>query len=551
MDVESEYIESSSITFEWTLKGLKNLFDSTKGEKKSKVTKSIRFGNNRWQILFYANAGQTKDGTEGGYVSLYLSCEPTPEEKEAALSESGRWVREGVYKFTFELRTLSKNILYSSKEAHNHSFTSKTGNWGWAQFARRDSVYYQAMPVKAQDAFVIICTITSSPTTPPVQTLPRQPVPKALLDTVGELLDDPLYSDVQFVLPQRGHSSRNAKTIWASKRLLQRAEYFQTMFNSNFVEGSSESVDINHTPRGTLQELESLASPRMTIMDEFEDSDDDDDTDFIAHSSRSSFVMPDSGMQELSLLVDSGTADSDKFEVENYDDLQPSSSQLIPIQTASKTLSIASKKSRIEVKDVAYTTYLAMLYYIYTDNVVFAPLSSSFLSAPGHTSNPSLESLSSTQIEGSQAPGSKFLLHELSHSRSEWIREWVIANPGRPAPCSAKSMYRIADRLDLSELKERAAQHIIKSLTVDNIAFEIFSPFAAKFESIRKIEVDFFLSHWHDIRTSDAMKNVWVQIRNGRHPGFEEVWPLIAQSLEFNPNPRSVSSSTKSTEYMV
>lgn len=92
MELESEYSESSSITFEWTLRGLKSLFDATKGDKKSKVTKSIRFGGDRWQvhiindlcrkmlkftgqILFYANAGQTKDGVEGGFVSLYLSCE--------------------------------------------------------------------------------------------------------------------------------------------------------------------------------------------------------------------------------------------------------------------------------------------------------------------------------------------------------------------------------------------------------------------------------------------------------------------------------------------
>jgi hypothetical protein len=72
---ESEYTESSTVTFEWTLRGLRNLFDSTRGDKKSKVSKSARFGNNRWQILFYANAGQVKEGTEGGFVSLYLSCE--------------------------------------------------------------------------------------------------------------------------------------------------------------------------------------------------------------------------------------------------------------------------------------------------------------------------------------------------------------------------------------------------------------------------------------------------------------------------------------------
>jgi hypothetical protein len=52
MEVDSESQESVSITFEWTLKGLKSLFDSTKGDSKSKVTKSLRFGGGRWQVRY-------------------------------------------------------------------------------------------------------------------------------------------------------------------------------------------------------------------------------------------------------------------------------------------------------------------------------------------------------------------------------------------------------------------------------------------------------------------------------------------------------------------
>lgn len=49
-EANSEFQESTSITFEWTLRGLKNLFDSTKGDTKSKVTKSARFGGGSWQV---------------------------------------------------------------------------------------------------------------------------------------------------------------------------------------------------------------------------------------------------------------------------------------------------------------------------------------------------------------------------------------------------------------------------------------------------------------------------------------------------------------------
>jgi len=63
---------------------------------------------------------------------------------------------------------------------------------------------------------------------------------------------------------------------------------------------------------------------------------------------------------------------------------------------------------------------------------------------------------------------------------------------------------------------------------VENIPFEVFSPFSATFAEVRKIQVNYFLEHWGEIRASEAMRNVWRQIRNGRHPGFEEgPWILL------------------------
>ena len=59
-------------------------------------------------------------------------------------------------------------------------------------------------------------------------------------------------------------------------------------------------------------------------------------------------------------------------------------------------------------------------------------------------------------------------------SRKEWIKEWCQNNPDKPTPCSAKAVYRLADRmcfdmskimynrrssgLGLLDLKDRAAQ---------------------------------------------------------------------------------------------
>ena len=121
----------------------------------------------------------------------------------------------------------------------------QTQNWGWAQFSRRDNLYYHNILTKQQNAFLVICTITSPPCSPkPIPTIPQSLVPRVLLDAMGGLLNEyvmcvrispglmiipsPVYSDVEFVLPRRGKPLHAARRIYASRRLLQRVEYFET-----------------------------------------------------------------------------------------------------------------------------------------------------------------------------------------------------------------------------------------------------------------------------------------------------------------------------------
>jgi hypothetical protein len=90
-------------------------------------------------------------------------------------------------------------------------------------------VYYSKSIVKANDAFVITCTISSTPGPPtPSPLIHKSLVPKDLLESVGQLLDDPLYSDIEFVLPSRNPRMPTSRRIYASKRLLNRADYFDS-----------------------------------------------------------------------------------------------------------------------------------------------------------------------------------------------------------------------------------------------------------------------------------------------------------------------------------
>ncbi|EIN12541.1 hypothetical protein PUNSTDRAFT_118336 [Punctularia strigosozonata HHB-11173 SS5] len=611
-----EYQETTSLTFEWTLKGLKQIFETSKGEAKAKVIKSAKFDKGRWQVVLLGTSvlpSALKTFESQGWVSIYLSCEPTPEELE--LGVDGRWTRQGIYNFQFILKTLGpKAQIFNTKEAHSHRFSSKTANWGWAQFARRDLVFYNCSAVKSADAFVIQCNITGTPSAPLSSPPPGKFVPPSILDAVGSLLDDPKYSDIEFVLPKRGGTKR----IYAAKRLLQRADYFRAMFDSGFSEGLPVDAVSRTTPRASLSN-ETEVAEEPSIFRSFDDSDeeDEDDADYegLEHDSDQNAELdtfrpaPGSSQEVMQGLVPSpapsettemnasdlmvespaaaqdhdGTAPATKEEersevaartdsripvqeeeLQTYRNVRPKLDHPSSPRSRGLVMSVPTDGNahnspesgfkaphqRIVVRDVAYNTYKAVLYYVYTDTIKFAPLSSSFINTslppadaasfrpathrPSGTAEVSANGTGTgpgaprhTQPSDGQRSGDV--------SRKDWIAKWMKNHPDRPTPCSAKSVYRLADRLDMLELKERAFQHIAKSLTIDNVPHEVFSNFSATFSQVRKVEVNYFLEHWAEIRSSPAMRSVWQQMRMGRHPGFEEVWPTIALSLEFRP----------------
>ncbi|KAF8896518.1 hypothetical protein BD779DRAFT_591053 [Infundibulicybe gibba] len=168
MDIKSTFSEHNSTTLEWTVKGLKHVFESTMGEAKSRSMFSEHFGHDRWRAQFMANSGEASDqgstSSDGGWIGLFINCTRTPaEEKEKA--SSGNWVRDGKYHLTCEIQGLDKAALCVPKTEYNHSFSDKSSSWGWYKFASRNSVYFHSSDTVKQDAFVITCTVTAAPVT--------------------------------------------------------------------------------------------------------------------------------------------------------------------------------------------------------------------------------------------------------------------------------------------------------------------------------------------------------------------------------------------------
>ncbi|WVQ76809.1 hypothetical protein IAR50_006483 [Cryptococcus sp. DSM 104548] len=600
-----EFSETTSVTLEWTVTGAKAMYEATRGDQKSKCVKSAVFGDvdNRWELLLYANSGQSAQASD--HVSLYLSCVPTPLERYSKLAN--QWSRRGLWWFKFEILPVPstgypKPEPIVTKEASDHTFAVTTANWGWLCYVKRDILFLQPA-VLASDSFQIVCTIQAQPQPPAgfwlgVGLQPATPVgidsrgggsggglsawasqsgcagvaggtiagagakvvvPKELVMGIGSMLDDPLYSDVEFIIPSRDGPP---KKIYAIKKLLRRYDYFEALLNGGFGEDGGLSDDeivcdddldmLSDSDMGdergpydndelmdeeasfahlqTTTASQRSASPPHSTLNQSTSSD-------VANRQEENEEVRDTlatipgGLDEP--LKDQKMEQHEMQEEEHKEENQKVKSKPLPEADL-----MGPKKARVVIRDAAWTTWWALLYWLYTDVIYFAPLTSTFENS-----------------DKSRTPTSAATAIDEPTNRPEWIHRWMaehnihLAPPPSsaagqppdgflvgPRPVSAKSIYRLADKLGILPLKLRAFQHICSQLTANNVPAEVFSRFSATFENVRRVEVDCFLANWGEIKKSDVMTDIWKNIRLGKHVGFEDVWPLIVKQLDFKPS---------------
>ncbi|MBW0486767.1 hypothetical protein O181_026482 [Austropuccinia psidii MF-1] len=666
---EQEFLEIKSVSLEWKLSNLKQIFDSSKGDIKSKCVKSSFFGESKWQVFFYPNSGHDQ------YCSLYLSCQPTQEEFEkatitqltnhyhqsallndnsslAAASNSNQpnlpnpngqavkpidpnqvpWHRDGLFKFTFEIKSLDRRTTYKTMEANDHAFNHEARNWGWAQYWRRNEAYYMNPSAKFNDAFLICCTIVYSPTPPapqPTSQIIKKPIPLDLLEAYSSLFNDPLYSDICFKIirrirrPDPNRKSRIiVRKLYASKKILiKRSEYFSTMFESGFAE--STAVVTGDLSDELNQQRDFGSTDRFGSDDDGEDEDDlmDEDSDdgddgeeevLGPKPADESFENKSTGRDKIAQLdvaadgtinimssdemVDDSIVPVDyvKLGDEHLNPVQqpvlsptlvhevskptdeiktgrvgamvnhknanqstpsrPSQDLRLSLKTVGSNCctdppasnnnlktplaksraksggsSLSRKMTVIEVTDAAFTTFKALLFFLYTDSISFAPLSSTYRCLKDEAMESSVP-FYATRHEYLTAMMTKVAMIGTGGQMGG-------SPPDVSLVCSAKAIYRLADKLNLVDLKARAYHHITKSLTVQNIPMEVFSTFTSAFEEIRKVEVSFMLTNWNEIRDSRSMRKVLAMMSEGGKvcPGFGEVWSVLLRNLEYKP----------------
>ena len=144
------------------------------------------------------------------------------------------------------------------------------------------------------------------------------------------------------------------------------------VFCSNFAEGSTGTID--YTPRTMTRPLESPATSHMSlIMNDFEDSDGEDDETLLSFSMQSDRDNTDlsEDVADTSMLLDSTPANPDKQDTEGmqYADSHTTGPMVngsppLRARASLRELKVSPPKLTIVIRDVAYTTYYAMLYYV-------------------------------------------------------------------------------------------------------------------------------------------------------------------------------------------
>ncbi|GAA5894884.1 uncharacterized protein JCM6883_002243 [Sporobolomyces salmoneus] len=141
----------------------------------------------------------------------------------------------------------------------------------------------------------------------------------------------------------------------------------------------------------------------------------------------------------------------------------------------------------VRITQHTYETYLALLCWIGTGEIEFAPLRSTFQYP--FASGPSAEPIP---------------------ARAETLLEDIaVSLPRNPIPVSPKSIYRLAHFLELEgELSSLALSNFESQLTVENVMYELYTDVASKYHELRDVAIAFAIKHWSKVLKTRAYKDV-------------------------------------------
>ncbi|TBU43628.1 hypothetical protein BD309DRAFT_91058 [Dichomitus squalens] len=164
---------------------------------------------------------------------------------------------------------------------------------------------------------------------------------------------------------------------------------------------------------------------------------------------------------------------------------------------------VVMKPERVVVlKDVAYTTWKAFIFYTYFGELNFAPLASQ-------------------------------------------LQKQAMKAESDTAPlCSPKSMYRVAHKYNIPSLQKKAIEDIKAKLSPLNILEEIFTSFTSRYPDVRNMELEYLHSNMEDTGIQSRLPSWLRKLEQNQLPsGASEIFASLFASLFTTLN--ALQSSTK------
>ncbi|GAA5890661.1 hypothetical protein JCM8208_004952 [Rhodotorula glutinis] len=257
--------------------------------------------------------------------------------------------------------------------------------------------------------------------------------------------------DVRLFFP--GEDDRPDAELWTSEHLLTTSStYFRNLFSSGFAETVMIGVKRARTRSSTVEQI--IASRRFSykaLADKQHLEDSDCETD---------------GLTFQGELGQAPSAPHDPLE-----DGELSYRQ-------------------ITIEQTAYTTYRAVLLYLSTGYIQFAPLASATATAAD------------------------------PEARTASLRQIHKVNPSLPVPASPKSVYRLAHILELKQLESMALRFFRdEALTVSTAPVELFSELAHDHAEWRTVILDWIMERWEEIEGSKEWTAMMQRVEDGEVDG--------------------------------
>ncbi|GAA5908888.1 hypothetical protein JCM6882_005475 [Rhodosporidiobolus microsporus] len=170
----------------------------------------------------------------------------------------------------------------------------------------------------------------------------------------------------------------------------------------------------------------------------------------------------------------------------------------------------ASPHKTVTVTKTSYATYLAVVCWLQSGHIAFAPLASTFLS---------------TEV----SEGEAFVSRKKSISSSSTAH---IVDCASLLPVSPKSVYRLSHLLDLPSLSSLALSNFSSQLTVSNAAHELFSETSGCYNEVWNAVVEFIARYSDKVRGTERWKEAEERAGKGTMAEWEgAIWARVASRL--------------------